>query len=103
MKIKVVVVDLEIPLRVKKWAMRIAIPAVVLTAGAIALAASPLHVWNSGDNLKSSDLNANFASLQSQITTANYAPRTPSAFRAELRNQNVDVQNLSSYQTIKFD
>jgi hypothetical protein len=58
----------------------------LLGGGAIAWAAG-LHSWNTGDTLQAADLNANFALLQSQITTmgdAGLAPRLPSAFRAGL-------------------
>ena len=86
MRVKVYVVDFEIPPRVRKWALRLAVPAVVLSVAAVALA-GPLHTWSTGDALNASDLNANFANLQSQITTTGdggLAPRLPSAFRAVL-------------------
>jgi hypothetical protein len=67
MKLKVVIVDLEIPPRVKKWALRLGIPALVLSLAAVALAA-PLHTWNTGDVLQAADLDGNFANLQGQIT-----------------------------------
>jgi hypothetical protein len=63
MKIKVYVVDLEIPPRVKRWALRLAIPLLVLGAGAVAFAATP-HVFTKGDTLQATDLNT----LQDQIT-----------------------------------
>jgi hypothetical protein len=66
MKLKIYTIDFEIPPHVKKWALRIGIPAVVLTGAVVALAA-PLHVWNQQDTLNAADLNANFASLQSSI------------------------------------
>jgi hypothetical protein len=82
MKLKIVVIDLEIPPRTKKWLLRIGIPlAVLLGGGAIAWAAT-LHTWNTGDTLQASDLNGNFAGLQGQLTTSAFAPRTPSAFHA---------------------
>ena len=63
MKIKVFIVDFEISPRVKRWALRIGIPAVVLGGAAVALA-SPPHVCATGDPLQAVDLN----SLQAQIT-----------------------------------
>ena len=63
MKVKVVVVDLEIPPRVKRWAFRIAIPAIIIGLGTIAYAAVPLTVWTTGQALKAVDLNANFTAL----------------------------------------
>jgi hypothetical protein len=68
MKLKMVIVDLEIPPRVKKWGLRIGIPALVLSVAAVAFAA-PLHTWSTGDTLQASDLNGNFDNLQGQITT----------------------------------
>jgi hypothetical protein len=68
MKLRVVVVDLEIPSRVKRWALKVGIPlGVLLGGGAIAWAQS-LHVWNTGDTLQATDLNGNFSNLQNQIT-----------------------------------
>lgn len=82
MKIKFVVVDLEIPPRVKKWGLRIGIPlGVVLGWGAIAWAAG-LTVWTNGQSLQAADLNANFDYLQSEITALQARAFTPSAFNA---------------------
>src|SRR5262249_33970703 len=68
MKLKIVIVEVEIPARVKKWAVRIGLPLVILTIAAVAFAA-PLHTWNQGDGLKAVDLNGNFSNLQGQVTT----------------------------------
>src|SRR5262245_32859831 len=69
MKLKLVIVDLEIPQNVKKRLVRIGVPiAVVLICGGVALAAG-LHTWSDGDALTSADLNGNFSALQDQITT----------------------------------
>jgi len=70
MKIKLVIVDLEIPRHVKKRLLRIGVPiAAVLVCGGVALAAG-LHSWNDGDTLTSTDLNANFSALQDQVNTS---------------------------------
>ena len=66
MKLKVVVVDLEIPPRVTRWGLRLGIPALVLSVAAVALAA-PLHVWNPNDTLTAAELNGNFSDLQAQV------------------------------------
>jgi hypothetical protein len=66
-KLKVYVIDLEISARVKRWMFRIGALVLVLGGAAIALAASPLHTWATGDTLSATDLNGNFANLQSQI------------------------------------
>ena len=54
MKLKIVVVDFEIPPRVKLWALRIGIPVALVGAGAIAHAAIP---FKTGDMLQAADLN----------------------------------------------
>jgi hypothetical protein len=69
MKLKLVIVDLELPPRFKKWAIRLGVFAVfALGASAIAWAAG-LHTWAQGDVLNATDLNGNFTTLQQQITT----------------------------------
>ena len=111
MKIKVYVIDMEIPARIKRWALGIGIPAaMVLGGGAIAYAAG-LVTWTSGETLQAADLNNNFSYLQSeisgdggvqpqitalqaQITTTAFAPRAPSAFRAELTTA-VNIPNTT--------
>lgn len=77
MKLKMIVVDLEIPPRIRKWGIRLGIPlGAVLVGGAVALAAgdagaggSGLITWSSGEVLQAASLNANFASLQSEIAS----------------------------------
>jgi hypothetical protein len=68
MKLKVVVVDLEIPARTKRLALKIGIPLAVLVGGGAVAWASNLHTWNTGDTLQATDLNGNFTNLQAQIT-----------------------------------
>jgi phage-related tail fiber protein len=67
MKLKIVIVDLEIPPRVKRWGLRLGIPAVVLLGGAAVAYAGglvTLVTWSQGQTLNASDLNANFAAVQ---------------------------------------
>jgi hypothetical protein len=66
-KLKVYVIDLEIPARVKTWIVRGGILTLLLGTAALALAAAPLHVWATGDTLQAIDLNGNFTNLQGQI------------------------------------
>jgi hypothetical protein len=70
MKIKVVVVDLELSRRAKRVAVMIAVSLVALTGGAIAYASlsAPLHTWAAGDTLTAADLNNNFSNLTSLDT-----------------------------------
>ena len=82
MKIKIVVIDLEIPSRVRKWALRVGIPVgVLLGEGAVAWAAG-LHTWKQGDTLNAADLNGNFSALDARLTTVEGRVLPPSAFRA---------------------
>jgi hypothetical protein len=70
MKVKVCVIDLEIPPRLKKWGLRIGIPLALLVAGGtVAYASGPGWViWSQGQVLNAADLNTNFNDLQTQIT-----------------------------------
>lgn len=65
MKIKVVVVDLEISSRAKRRALMIGIPVLTLLCGSVVAWAAGLTTWKTGDTLQAADLNANFALLQS--------------------------------------
>jgi len=67
MKIKLVVIDLDVSPWMKKWALRLAIPAVVLLGSGVAAWAASLHTWSTGDTLNANDLNGNFTSLQNAI------------------------------------
>jgi microcystin-dependent protein len=60
MKIRIVVVEWEVPPSVKRWALRVGIPVVALGLSAIAYASGP-KTWTPGESLKSVDLNTNFA------------------------------------------
>lgn len=66
MKIKLVVIDFEVPARVKRIALGAGIPAVLLGAAAIANAGVP-HAFNPGEVLKASDLNGNFNALDQGV------------------------------------
>jgi hypothetical protein len=94
MKLKVVVVDLELPPRVKRWGIRLGIPIFMLSVAALAYAAPTWKVWNTGDTLQAADLNGNFSILQGQV-------HVPSGFRAELTTT-ATVPNAART-TVKFD
>jgi hypothetical protein len=81
MKLKIVVIDLEIPPKVKKWGLRISIPLAVLLGGSAIAWAATLHTWNTGDTLQATDLNGNFAALQAEITALQ---KPASGFHAHL-------------------
>lgn len=66
MKIKLVVIDLELSRRARRFATFGAVGALALSAAAIAYAGVP-HTWNDGETLTAADLNSNFAALDSRV------------------------------------
>jgi hypothetical protein len=82
MKIKVVVVDLEIPHRVKKWALLAGLPLALVVGGGAVAWAGTLHTWNQGDTLNASDLNANFSQLSTDLAAVQAQTHPASGFRA---------------------
>jgi hypothetical protein len=66
MKIKIVVIDLEIPPPVKRWALRIAIPVAILGAAGAAYASLP-HTFASGETLTAANLNADLQNLDTRV------------------------------------
>jgi hypothetical protein len=86
MKLKVVVIDLEVPPRVKKWGLRLGIPLGVLLGGGAVAYAAALVTWSNGQVLTAADLNNNFSQLQSQITALQGQAHAASAFSAQLTN-----------------
>lgn len=82
MKMKLVVVDLELTRNQKKVAA-VALACVALGAGtSIAFAAVP-HTFATGDVLTADDLNANFVALDERLATLEAPEDPPSAFMAE--------------------
>jgi hypothetical protein len=67
MKLKIVIVDLEIPPHVKKWTLRLGLPLALLIAGGVAYADLPHPSWKDGDTLNAADLTNNFQYLQREI------------------------------------
>lgn len=70
MKMKIVVIDLELSRRTKRLAAAAVVAAIAIGAGAIAYASVP-HTWNDGDTLNAADLNANFAALSDRLDRPN--------------------------------
>jgi hypothetical protein len=68
MRVKIIVVDMEIPPKVKRWALRLGLPLGVLlgTAG-IAYAALP-HTFATGEVLSADNLNNDLSSLDARIS-----------------------------------
>jgi hypothetical protein len=101
MKLKIVIVDFEIPLRVKKWGVRIGIPAAILLGGGTIAWAAGLHTWSQGDPLTAADLNGNFTNLDGRLAAVEGEVHPASAFRAEV-SQTTTI-TPSTNQAIIFD
>jgi hypothetical protein len=86
MKIKLVVIDLEIPHRVRKWAIRVGLPAALLLGAGTVAYAGGLVSWSAGQTLTASDLNENFNYIQGEIAALQAQSHPPSAFRAHTSN-----------------
>ena len=67
MKLKVYVLDLEIPKSIKRRALLVGIPLATLLAAGVALATVP-HTFANGQVLNATDLNDNFTSLDARLT-----------------------------------
>ncbi|HEY4158691.1 MAG TPA: hypothetical protein VGM29_11365 [Polyangiaceae bacterium] len=103
MKIKIVVVDFELPTRAKKWILRLGIPvAVLLGSGAVARAVVP-KTWAAGDPLTAADLNGNFNDLDARIAKLEAAtPSKASGFRA-WSSKTAPVKNDGQFVSYPFD
>ncbi len=77
MKLKLVVVDLELSRRARRIAVLGAVCAAVLGGAALAGASVP-HAWSDGEVLSATDLNANFAALDARLGAVEQAaPAVP--------------------------
>jgi hypothetical protein len=74
MKIKVVVIDLEISPRAKRIALRVGLPLLVLGIASAAYGSVPI-TFSAGSTLHAADLNYNFAALDARITKLENAPK----------------------------
>src|SRR5579862_2553811 len=68
MKIKLIVVDLELSRRARRLAVMSVVGALAMGAAAIAYASVP-RTWNDGDTLTAADLNGNFSALDNRVAT----------------------------------
>jgi formylglycine-generating enzyme required for sulfatase activity len=66
MKLKLVVMDLELSKRAKRIAAGVLVPVLVIAGGAIAYANVP-HTWKDGDTLNATDLNGNFSAVDQRL------------------------------------
>jgi hypothetical protein len=68
MKLKALIVDLEMSPRAKRMAMRFGVPAFILGVATVAYAGVPV-TFTAGNTLHAADLNSNFSYLDTQIGT----------------------------------
>lgn len=89
MKLKVVVIDLEMSPALKRWLLLGA--SALSLAGATLAYAAPAHVWNDGDTLTAEHLNAAFGDLDARLAKLEAAAaQSRSAFLAT-RTDSQDV------------
>ncbi len=87
MKLKLVIVDLEISPRVKKWALRAGIPAAAVILGGVAYAGSPVPSFTSGEALTAANMNAlvnAINALQTSVAAVQAQTYPPSGFSANI-------------------
>jgi hypothetical protein len=85
MKLKLVVVDLELSPRAKRLALRIGIPLLALCGATAAYAAVPV-TFTAGTTLHAADLNTNFSALDARISVLEKAPKVPHYAQATVKN-----------------
>ena len=66
MKLKLVIVDFELPASFRRWVVRLGIPSAVLLAAAAAYGSVP-HAWVDKELLTADHLNQNFSALDSRL------------------------------------
>jgi hypothetical protein len=67
MRFKVVVVDLEVSPRVRRWAKWVGIPLAILLGGTALVRAADPHMWSANDVLTATDLNASFKAVTDRV------------------------------------
>ncbi|WP_437554433.1 hypothetical protein WME97_21315 [Sorangium sp. So ce367] len=101
MQVKIVVIDFEIPARIKRRALTVGIPLAILAgAGAVAYASVP-HTWKSGEVLNAADLNESFGTLDKRVATLEADPTYLVADSSETEVGEVSQDLL--YQSISLD
>ncbi len=70
MKLKIVIVDLEIPRKTKRIALLAGIPLALLLGSGALVYANVKHTFAAGDPLSATTMNENFADLDSRLTAA---------------------------------
>src|SRR5580698_6547777 len=72
MKLKMYVVDFEIPRRVKRVALLVGVPTALLF-GVVAIAYASITTFNPGDPLSSATMNSNFSDLNTRLSAVETA------------------------------
>lgn len=67
MKLKLMIIDLELPPRLKRMALRLGIAGLVGAGGVGVAWASVPHTFSAGQTLKASELNDNFAAMETRV------------------------------------
>lgn len=89
MKIKVYVIDLEIAPRTKRRAMLVGIPVGLLFGGSAVLYASVPNQFSPGQVISSSQMNENFADLDTRLATVEVSTDCPAGYARDLSLPNI--------------
>jgi hypothetical protein len=100
MQIKMVVIDFEIPARIKRRALTVGIPLAILAGAAVAYASVP-NIWKSGDVLNAAALNENFDSIDKRVVALEADP-TYLVATSNVTEKGTNFQDLV-YQSISLD
>jgi len=95
MKIKIVVVDLELSRRAKRAGAAVAVVLLAVGAGAVAYASVP-KTWTDGETLNAADLNANFAALSAALERPNVYKEQSAGVTTSGDGNWIDVPGLNS-------
>ncbi|HEY3820576.1 MAG TPA: hypothetical protein VGL81_25595 [Polyangiaceae bacterium] len=98
MKLKVVVVDLEISTRAKRLALRIGLPVAALGVATVAYASVPV-TFTAGGTLHAADLNTNFSALDTRVTTLENSDATSASVAALQANVTSLQTSVTALQT----
>jgi hypothetical protein len=96
MKFKVVVVDLELSPRTKRWAVRLVVPALLLLGATVAYAV-PKVAFVQGTPLRAADLNENFTDLDMRLSSLQTnAPHATEATHAAAADTATEATHAAS-------
>ena len=93
MKIKVYVVDFEVPRRTKRMVLLVGIPLAALLGGAAMLYAAPKNVFVPGDTLSATKMNENFKDLDERL---HLVEASSGQVEGDVATLNTDVTSLEA-------